>query len=92
MVFQLQPIRREFDLEGFHSIYYFELNKHFFHTQETHDFWEMVYVDNGSITAIVDGIGLSLKQGQAIFHKPNEPHAHISNQIEPSNIMVVSFT
>lgn len=92
MAFTLLPIRREFALEGFHSIYYFELNKHFFHTQEQHDFWEMVYVDNGSITAIVDGIGLSLKQGQAIFHKPNEPHAHISNQIEPSNIMVVSFT
>ncbi len=92
MEFQLQPIKREFELEGFHSLYYFELNKHFFHTQETHDFWEMVYVDNGSITAIVDGIGLSLKQGQAIFHKPDEPHAHISNQIEPSNIMVVSFS
>jgi len=91
-VFDMQPIKEEIILKGFNSIYYFEMGKNFTHEPESHDFWEMVYVDNGSIYAITDGVGISLSQGQAIFHKPNELHAHISDRKSPNNMLVVAFT
>ena len=91
MDFELVPIRSEIDISGFHSIYYFEFDKNFYHPPERHDFWEMVYVDNGRINAIVDGIGITLEKGQVIFHQPMEMHSHIANHVDASNVVVVSF-
>lgn len=92
MNFEMHTIDKEIDIKGFNSIYYFEFDKNFSHLPEKHDFWEMVYVDSGNITAITDGFGQTLSQGQIIFHKPGEIHAHISNRIVPNNMLVISFT
>lgn len=82
----------EIEIKGFNNIFYFEFGKNFTHAPERHEFWEMVYVDSGRIDAITDGIGCTLNQGQLIFHEPNETHAHSSDKITPSNLLVVSFT
>lgn len=91
MAFELVPIQSEIEISGFHSLYYFEFDKNFYHPPERHDFWEMVYVDNGRINAIVDGIGITLEKGQMIFHQPMEMHSHIANHVDASNVVVVSF-
>lgn len=92
MAFELIPITSEIAITGFHSIYYFEFDKNFYHPPEKHDFWELVYVDYGSINAIVDGVGCSLTQGQVIFHQPMEQHSHVANRQEASNLVVVAFS
>ncbi|MBE6768982.1 MAG: helix-turn-helix domain-containing protein [Ruminococcaceae bacterium] len=91
MDFPRIPITTEIDVTGFHSIYYFEFGRTFYHPPEQHDFWEMVYVDDGCIHAISDGIGCSLAAGQIIFHRPMESHAHVADQVNTSNMVVVSF-
>ena len=92
MAFELIPITAEIAITGFHSIYYFEFDKNFYHPPEKHDFWELVYVDYGSINAIVDGVDCSLTQGQVIFHQPMEQHSHVANRQEASNLVVVAFS
>ncbi len=92
MEFKTHPITRDIVIDGFNSIYYFEFGKDFSHPPERHDFWEMVYVDSGEISAVTDGIGRTLSQGQAIFHRPMEVHAHVSNRIVPNDMLVISFT
>lgn len=91
-MFKTQPIKQDIKISGFNSIYYFEFSKNFSHAPEKHNFWEMVYVDNGEILAITNGVGLSLTQGQVIFHEPNEIHAHISNNKVANNMLVISFS
>ncbi len=92
MSFTTQPIKKEIEIKGFNSIYHFEFCKDFSHKPERHDFWEMVYVDSGEVIAITDSIGRELFQGQVIFHRPMELHAHISNNVVPNSMLVVSFT
>ncbi|MBO5882909.1 MAG: helix-turn-helix transcriptional regulator [Clostridia bacterium] len=92
MAFELKRIKREIEIEGFHSIYYFEFDKYFSHVPEKHDFWEMIYIDSGEIDAITNGLGETVSQGQVLFHKPNELHAHISNGKVSNNMLVISFT
>ena len=92
MEFKIQPIKRELIIDGFNSIYYFEFGKDFSHPPEKHDFWEIVYVDSGEIIAVTDGLGRTLEQGQVIFHRPNELHAHVSDNKVPNSMLVVSFT
>ena len=91
-MFELQPIKYEINIKGFNSIYYFEFGKNFSHTPERHNFWEMVYVDKGSITAITNGVACTLEQGQVLFHEPNEIHSHISDNKVSNNMLVISFT
>lgn len=91
MDFPLIPIPGDIVIDGFHSLYYFEFDRHFYHPPERHDFWELVYVDAGCITAIVDGIGVNLSAGQVIFHQPLEMHSHIANQRDTSSLVVLSF-
>lgn len=92
MEFETHPITRDITIDGFNSIYYFEFGKDFSHAPEKHDFWEMVYVDGGEVIAVTDGLGRTLSQGQVIFHKPMEIHAHVSNKVVPNNMLVVSFS
>ena len=92
MEFITHPIKREIEIEGFNSIYYFEFGKDFSHPPERHDFWEMLYVDSGKINALTEGIGSTVTQGQLIFNKPMELHAHISNKVDPNNMLIITFT
>ncbi len=91
-MFSLKQVKTDIYLEGFNNIYYFEFGKYHSHPPESHNFWEMVYVDKGKIVAVTDGISCDLEEGQAIFHKPGELHAHISNREVANNMLVVSFT
>ena len=77
-MFETQSIKQEIEIAGFNSIYYFEFGKNFSHPPERHNFWEMVYVDSGKINAVTNGVGLTLDEGQVIFHEPMETHAHVS--------------
>ncbi len=88
---KLLKIENEIKIDGFYSIYYFEHGKNFTHSPEKHDFWELVYVDEGEIIAISEGIGRRLQQGAVIFHEPNEVHAHVSDRKVTNNMMVISF-
>ena len=92
MDYKLHPIKREFEVEGFHSIYYFEFDKNFSHPMQKNNFWEMMYVDSGKVNAIADGIGQIVTQGQLVFNRPMEVHAHVSNKVDPNNMLVITFT
>ncbi len=91
-LYKLQPIKKEIEIKGFNSIYYFEFGKDFTHSPEKHNFWEMVYVDSGNVLAITDGNSCTLSQGQMIFHEPGEIHSHISDSQTPNNMLVISFS
>lgn len=72
-------------------VQFFEFGKNFKSGPESHNFWEMVYVDKECLICNVDGKDMLLKQGQIIFHKPNEIHAHSSNGPNTPEIFVASF-
>ena len=72
------------------TIHYYEFDKSFTFDGEAHDFWEMVYVDKGSVLVTREKEELILSQGDVIFHKPNEFHAIRAFESEP-NFFVISF-
>lgn len=72
------------------TIHYYEFDPTFIFKGESHDFWEMVYVDSGAVEITSDGKPVILKQGEIIFHKPNEFHTIKSYDSSP-DIFVISF-
>ena len=73
------------------SIHYYEFSKTFKYDGESHDFWEMVYVDKGTINITADKKNYTLSQGEIIFHKPNEFHSIYANEVDAANVFVFSF-
>ena len=73
------------------TTHYLELDKSFSNQGEAHDFWEFVYVDTGTLFCKKDGEDVILKEGEIIFHKPNEFHVHASDPLSPPHIFVISF-
>ena len=61
------------------TIHYYEFDRRFVFGGESHDFWEVVYVDKGEITAVAEETPHVLKHGDIIFHKPDEWHTLYAN-------------
>lgn len=63
----------------------------FYFNGEMHNFWELVYVTDGKITASEDNNVYELSRGNVIFHKPMEFHKlRVENGMH-ARIMVISF-
>ena len=73
------------------TIHYYEFDKDFRYSGERHDFWELVYVDSGVIEVSTDENTTILKQGQVVFHKPNEFHSLKADNKNAANVFVFSF-
>lgn len=73
------------------TIHYYELSKNFSYDGESHNFWEMVYVDSGEVEISANKKPIRLKQGEVIFHKPNEFHTLHADKKSAANVFVISF-
>ncbi|MFC5531445.1 helix-turn-helix transcriptional regulator [Cohnella yongneupensis] len=74
------------------SFHYFEYANGFVFDGEQHDFWELLYVDKGSVEVRADDRTYELKQGHMIFHKPDEFHTvRVQPHHKPPNLVVISF-
>jgi AraC-like DNA-binding protein len=72
------------------TVHYLKYSKDFAFTGEKHDFWEMVYVDKGEIGVLAETQGFDLREGEVIFHKPQEYH-NIWAKNNYANVAVLAF-
>lgn len=91
MEFELVKLDKTICVEGLYTYFYFEHDFNFRTSGERHNFWEMVYVDAGKISAIAENVGYIIESGNVIFHKPMEFHALASTDSMPHNILVITF-
>lgn len=84
-------LKTDFSIHQIVSVHYFEFAKDYIFEGESHDFWEFVYVDKGAVEIMADDKGFQLRQGEVIFHKPNEFHNLWANGKIAPNLIVISF-
>ena len=72
------------------TIHYYEFDRNFVFHGESHNFWEMVYVDKGNVGIKRDDEYITLKQGEIVFHCPDEFHSIKALDSSP-NFFVISF-
>lgn len=83
-------IKNVLSVNTLYSVHYFKYCKKFDFQGEKHDFWELVYIDAGIAGVTAEDKEYTLKQGQVIFHKPNEYH-NISTVDGFANSVIVGF-
>lgn len=91
MSYQITELKEEISIKKIISIHYFEYMSDFSFPGESHSFWEFLYVDKGELLVTADREKIPLKQGQIIFHKPNEFHALAAHNKTAPNLVVMTF-
>ena len=71
------------------TVHYQELREGYASEEESHDFWELIYADKHNTQVIMGGASHTLRQGEAIFIKPNIPH--YVRCLQDANLFIISF-
>lgn len=82
---------RVYNVEKIITIFYMEFSKNFSYEGESHDFWEMVYIDKGEMLCTADKNTFVLKSGEMTFHKPNEFHNLSGDHRTAPNVSILTF-
>ena len=91
MHYESIPLIPEIDVDRIYTIHYFEYQKDFRFSGESHDFWEFLCVDKGEVEVAAGSAAHILKQNDIIFHEPNEFHNVTANGKSAPNLVVISF-
>ncbi len=88
--FYMHKISNLLNIQKIVTVHYQALEKNYRSPEESHDFWEINYADKEEAFVEVEGEKISLKQGEILFIKPNQPHFVESGDNEP-NLFIISF-
>ena len=91
MTYIRTKLQEDLKIDSIITLHYFEYMKDFIFQGEAHDFWEFLYVDNGTVSVRYDDTWMTLNTGDIIFHQPNEFHAIKSIGRNSPNLVVISF-
>lgn len=84
-------LKQTLRIRKLYSLHYFQFAAGYIFPGERHNFWEIVYIDRGEAEIGAGDAVYSLRQGQLLFHQPNEFHTIWANQATGPNIVVISF-
>lgn len=85
-------IRNEIVVKDLVTIYYFEFGPTLRFDGESHDFWELMYIDHGELTVKNEDSEFKMTKGQVVLYPPNYFHGHYANNSEPVNMVIITFT
>lgn len=91
MAYTALALQRPVRIEQLISVHYFEFGPDYAFVGESHDFWELVYVDKGEIVVTAGARQQPLRRGQMLFHPPGEFHSlRAAGQTAP-NLVITAF-
>ena len=88
--YTITKLNTSIKVSGIYTVHYFKYGKNFNFATESHDFWELVFIDSGNAQVLSDNNVLPLTQGQAILHRPKVTHT-IYTKNNFANSAIISF-
>ena len=85
----LYPLKSVFNIERISNISYYRLTRDYIFPGETHESWEFIYIDRGSLIVTGGSDTYFMKAGELAFHCPNEFHAF--KAIGEADVFVAAF-
>ena len=73
------------------TVEYLDISSSFFYPEETHDFYELTYVDSGRISCFVNGRESVLTQGDFLLIPPQNTHSYSAVKGTSAAIFIVCF-
>lgn len=92
MVYTGLKLESSISIDMLYSVHYFECMRDFSFEGETHNFWELVCVDKGTVDIYYGTHVTTLKKDEIFFHEPNEFHNVRGNGDSVPNLLIISFS
>jgi len=90
-MYQKLPINKEINIDSLYTLFTDTRDCNYRYEGESHDFWEVVCVLDGNVGVAADDELYTLKQMQAVFHKPTEFH-NIWSENQQNTVFIFSFS
>ncbi len=84
-------INKKIEIKSFVSAFWKSIDENYTFYGESHDFWEILYVDKGSVCVSAEERVFELSKNDFIVHKPMEFHKFHIEQGKSARIFVLSF-
>lgn len=84
-------LQRALLIDSIISFHYYDFRPNYTGENESHNFWEMVYVDAGRIVCHAGEDFVPLSPGEAVFHPPSEVH-NLHTDDSSCSICILSFS
>lgn len=91
MLFEGTNLKPAIRIKRIYTIHYYEYDCDFQFEGETHDFWEIAYVDRGRAVITQGEEETCLEQGFAMLHRPGVFHSIRSAGQSGLNLFIISF-
>ncbi len=88
--YSISKLNTQVKIAGIYTVHYFKYGKNFVFQPESHDFYELVFIDSGNAVILNDKNTFNLSQGQAFLHRPNVLHTIYTND-SFANSAIISF-
>jgi len=85
------PLKNILNVTRVITILCYDLAPKFYTKGESHDFWELVYVDRGELSARAGEKIHRMKAGEVVFHRPNEFHSIACDGIHGASVFIITF-
>ncbi len=89
--YQFKPFVPEFRITDMINASYYDLPGDFSYPEESHNFWELSYVDRGSIVERQNGESYLVKAGEMLLCKPNVEHSSRVWQGNTASVVDIEF-
>ncbi|MGL4736909.1 MAG: helix-turn-helix domain-containing protein [Cellulosilyticaceae bacterium] len=90
-IYEMREMPALFNVTHIISAFDITFNKDHHVKAEIHNFWELVYVQEGTIGVTANDQILELQKGQIIFHKPGELHNLWSAEGSTPTVFIFTF-
>jgi AraC-like DNA-binding protein len=80
------------NINNVYTLFYQDKEKNFLFKGEKHNFWELTYVDKGTLYNNIDGKTYVTKQGELIFYKENQYHIQWTDETHPASFVTITFS
>jgi len=89
--YQFKPFVPVFRITDLINVSYHDLPENFTYPEETHNFWELSYVDRGCIVERQNGESYLIKAGEMLLCKPNARHSCQAWQNSRASVVDIEF-
>jgi len=91
MDFKLKSFEIPVNVTRIANVHYFEFVNQYNTKPDSHNFYEIVYVDKGNITVLSDNYNGTLSDCQLIIHSPCERHALHCDDGDAPDVIIIGF-
>lgn len=91
MEYQLKEFHIDLNLSRIANLHYFEFTGQYHTVSDCHNFYELLYVDRGTITVSSQNYSGKLYDNQLLIHSPNELHSLDCDSDLAPNVIIIGF-